>query len=159
MTMAEILTGTGVSILVDDEDFSSLPKTGWYIQDGYARRSQRVGPRSEGKQLLISMHRQIMGLQPGDKRQVDHINRNRLDNRRCNLRICTKDENSRNRTMHSNNLLGVKGVSAHGNKFRSEIQINKRRIYLGLHPTVELAKEFYDLAAQMIHGEFASEGA
>lgn len=157
--MAEILTKSGVSILVDDEDFSMLPKTGWYIQDGYARRSQRIGPRIEGKQLLISMHRQIMGLLPGDKRQVDHINRNRLDNRRSNLRICTKDENCRNRTVHSNNLLGLKGVSAHGNKFRSEIQINKRRIYLGLHPTAELAKEFYDLAAQMIHGEFASEGA
>lgn len=154
--MAEIYTSKGIAILVDDEDFASLPKSGWYIQGGYARRTQRIGPRKEGKMLLIAMHRLILGLDAGDRRQVDHINGNPLDNRRCNLRICHKDENSRNRRVHKNNRLGIKGVSAHGNKFRSEIAVNKRRIYLGLFPTAELANEFYALAAELVHGEFAS---
>lgn len=154
--MAKILTKRGVAIIVDDEDFAALPPNGWYLKDGYAQRSKRIGPRKEGKKIIIPMHRMIMGLEAGDPRQVDHVNGDTLDNRRANLRICSKDENCRNRRVHSNNRLGIKGVSAHGDKFRSEIQINKRRIYLGLHDTAELANEFYALAAEMLHGEFAS---
>lgn len=155
--MAEIRTSKGDIILVDDEDFTLLNQRAWQINDsGYAIRSQRVGPRKDGKKIQLAIHRVILGLEHGDTRQVDHINGDPLDNRRANLRICSKDENARNRRVHSNNRLRVKGVSAHGNKFRSEIQIDKRRIYLGLHETAELANEFYALAAEMLHGEFAS---
>lgn len=157
--MAEIKTKRGDVILVDDEDYAELASRSWFVDgNGYAKRTQRVGPRREGRQITIPMHRHIVGLDGNDRRQVDHINGNPLDNRRANLRICSKDENSRNRRVHSNNRLGIKGVSRHGLKFRSEIQINKRRIYLGLHDTAELANEFYSLAAEMLHGEFANAG-
>lgn len=155
--MAVIMTTRGEEIVVDDADFEALNVRKWQVSaDGYARRSQRVGPRKEGRKLPIVMHRLIMGLSFGDGLEVDHINGNRLDNRRANLRVCLKRENARNRPTHRNNRLGVKGVSAHGKKFRSEIQIDKRRIYLGLHETAELAAEFYSLAADMVHGEFAN---
>jgi len=155
--MAEIRTKRGDVILVDDEDYANLSSKVWFVDGyGYAKRTQRVGPRREGKQITIPMHRYILGMESGDSRQVDHINGNPMDNRRANLRICSKDENCRNRRVHSNNRLGIKGVSAHGDKFRSEIQVNKRRVYLGLHDTAELANEFYALAAEMLHGEFAS---
>lgn len=155
--MREIFTRKGERIIVDDKDFADLSKQPWFIDTGgYARRTKRIGPRKEGKKIIIAMHRYLLGMEAGDSRQVDHINGDRLDNRRENLRICSKDENSRNRRVHSNNRLGVKGVSPHGHKFRSEIQVNNRRVYLGLHDTAELANEFYALAAEMLHGEFAS---
>lgn len=157
--MAELRTKRGDVILVDDEDFMALSKPSWHVtSDGYAKRTVRIGRRSEGKKITVAIHRQILGLERGDARQVDHINGNKLDNRRCNLRICLKDENARNRKTNANNQLGYKGVSRHGLKSRVEIQSHVRRVYLGLHPTAELANEFYALAAEMLHGEFANAG-
>lgn len=76
---------------VDAENYAHLSLHAWHITRGYARRHvPRPGVGT------IAMAREIMGLAPGDERVIDHINRDRLDNRRSNLRIVTRAVNGRN---------------------------------------------------------------
>jgi hypothetical protein len=89
-----------------------------------------------------------------DKYQVDHINLNKLDNRRDNLRMCTPAENLRNvgaRNRHSN----YKGVRFYKNRWVAEIGINYQHVYLGRFKLEEEAAKAYDKAARELHGEFA----
>lgn len=82
--------GAGKFALVDDADLEWLSAWSWHLApNGYAARGGSTGGRA-------LMHRQILGLEPGDGKQGDHINRDRLDNRRENLRVVTAAENSRN---------------------------------------------------------------
>lgn len=72
--------------LVDDEDYETVSAHRWYLgKNGYVMRGRAV-----------YLHRQLLGLAHGDRRQGDHWNLNRLDNRRGNLRICTDGENKQN---------------------------------------------------------------
>lgn len=79
---------------------------------------------------------------------IDHINRNRFDNRISNLREATQSQNSINRG--TKNKTGLKGVYPSGAKYRALIQIN-----LGIFDTPELAHQAYSKAARELHGEFA----
>lgn len=80
--------------LVDDEDYPMLAQHRWHLsRSGYAVRTL---PRNGGTPGASYMHREVLGLDTGDRRQGDHINRNRLDNRRANLRIATDAENRQN---------------------------------------------------------------
>ncbi|MCR4341996.1 MAG: HNH endonuclease [Gemmatimonadaceae bacterium] len=79
--------------LVDIEDFEALSAYHWSCdRNGYARRFE--GPR-KGRRC-ISMHRQILDLTLGDGLEGDHINGERLDNRRANLRVVTHAQNGQN---------------------------------------------------------------
>jgi hypothetical protein len=94
---------------------------------------------------------------PDPDQQVDHRNRSRLDNRRCNLRVCTSEENTHNSSKPCTNRSGFKGVSWHrkGQKWQAHIRANRRNMYLGLFSDVEDAALAYDAAAREHHGEFA----
>lgn len=93
-------------ILVDDEDFEYLNQWKWSItQAGYALRAYRI----KGKLVNIYMHRLLINAPKG--KFVDHINHNRSDNQRANLRLCTSYQNSLNHKLKSNSLAGIKGVS------------------------------------------------
>jgi hypothetical protein len=84
--------------LVDDDDYDWLVDEGpWGLLNvGYAGRSLRkVNSRYIPRTTL--MHRLILGLERGDRRQTDHIDRNRLNNQRWNLRIVTQAQNCQNR--------------------------------------------------------------
>jgi hypothetical protein len=86
-----------VFALVDEDDFPALIRHRWRLDSrGYAVRNVRYGPRREGRQRAILMHREILGLRPGDGVKTDHRNRDPLDNRRENLRVCTYAENNQN---------------------------------------------------------------
>jgi hypothetical protein len=87
---------------------------------------------------------------------VDHINGNKLDNRRSNLRICTQAENQRNRGKQRNNVSGHKGVTwyARTSKWRVSIVLNKKHIHLGYFNLVSEAQKAYENAATEYHGEF-----
>ena len=73
--------------------------------------------------------------------EVDHIDRNTLNNRRENLRICTRQENSRNKTKQRNNTSGYKGVSwdKAKKKWRAFISVDKKQIFLGRYDNIEEA--------------------
>jgi len=119
----------------------------WYYHSGYA------GRRCAGGMRLI-MHRVIMN--PPKSMLVDHKNRNTLDNRRCNLRICSRSQNNSN-CIDKNNGDHFKGIWFHkqSQKWCAEIMINSKRIYLGIFITPEEAALVYNEAAKKYFGEFA----
>ena len=95
-------------MLVDKEDQWILDRQNWYIgTSGYVQRPLNF---SDGKRRTVLFHRLICGLRKGDKRQVDHINGNKLDNRRVNLRICTRRQNHYNQQHRRANKTGYRGV-------------------------------------------------
>lgn len=102
--------------LVDDEDYESLARWRWSADaDGYAIRTWRD---ADGRGHTVRMHRAVLGLQLGDPRLVDHINRDRLDNRKQNLRFTDRIGSAQNRgprtRNHSSRFRGVSFVPATG---------------------------------------------
>lgn len=118
----------------------------------YARTSL---PTVKGKQTHTSMHRFLLGLQPGEKGKGDHRNLNPLDCRSRNLRIATDAQNARNCRLPAHNTSGFKGVSRYKGKFMARIRVNDKLIHLGTYLTAESAHEAYCHAAKLHHGEFA----
>ncbi len=145
--------------LVNDIDYPKLSKYKWHIMKkasiyhlGYAQRSIY----KNGKIYSIFMHREIMGLVRGDKRQIDHINHNGLDNRRCNLRICTSAENHYNRkkTKGTSKYKGV--MLCKYDRWRAMIVKNRKNYYLGYFDNEIEAAKIYDKKANELFGEFAN---
>jgi hypothetical protein len=136
-------------ILVDPQDAHFLSEYKWYLNaQGYVARCE--------KRKYISLHRTILGL--SDRHvYVDHINGNRLDNRRANLRTCSHAENLRNRGKPTSNTSGFKGVSFHkrSGKWRADIKVDYKAVWLGLYDTSLQAHEAYKEAAARLHGGFA----
>jgi hypothetical protein len=100
---AFIMLGHGRFALVDLEDVGFLSNYVWHLQKrGYAARLQRVPWRTSCK--IIYMHRAILGLQGGDRVECDHVNRDKIDNRRCNLRVCQRFQNNANRTKRNQKI-------------------------------------------------------
>lgn len=157
--MKEISLTRGLVTFVDDDDFESLSLFRWYAtSERYVARIA-PDPMRPGKRTHYPMHRVIMGLGRGDKRQIDHIDGNTLNNQKANLRICTVAENLRNRGTHRTNTSGFKGVSRGSkNSWRAQIEHAGKQYKLGSFPSPELAHEFYCLAADMLHGEFSNHG-
>jgi hypothetical protein len=146
--MKEIPITRGKVALVDDEDYEYLTQTSWCcLNNGYAMRGRKDVPEL--------MHRIIMNAK--DREYVDHINHNRLDNRKCNLRIATKTQNEANKKLQRNSTSGYKGVSLEKrtNRWVAYIGSNKNRKYLGLYASKEEAAKAYNKAAIELYGEFA----
>jgi len=91
---------------------------------------------------------------------IDHINRDPLDNRLANLRVATRSENNANTGLRRNNTSGFKGVSFHkkAGRWQARMTVNGRGRSLGLYATPEAAHAAYAAAAQTVHGEFAYRG-
>jgi hypothetical protein len=85
---------SGVVVSIDDDN-AHLAEFAWYVDSyGYVARS---GPRVNGRQAKVYLAREVLGLVSGDGTEADHINRDRLDNRRENLRVVTQGQNKQNR--------------------------------------------------------------
>ena len=132
--MKEIELTQGKVALVHDMDYKWLNYNKWYAflngRNWYAgRRGGCVG----GKRHNILMHREIMGLEHGDGFEIDHINRDGLDNRRENLRIVSRTTNQRNHRLLVTNKSGYNGVHLDNNtnKWRAQIWFDGSSIKLG----------------------------
>lgn len=142
----------GKFAVVDAEDYDWLAKYKWFVsQSGnsfYAMRSRR------GTKVL--MHRQIMNASNG--LLVDHIDGNGLNNRRCNLRLCTRYQNSCNSRPYKNNLYSkYKGVNwdKRYNRWYARIHKLGKRFFLGSFDNEIDAAKAYDKKAKELFGEFA----
>lgn len=142
-------------VLVDEEEYDYLSQFRWTKATvGYAVRSHK------GESIL--MHRELMGLVKGDGKLVDHKNHNKLDNRKENLRICTKLENQvhqrakkrKDGSSHSK----YKGVSRRSTNsvrpWRCRVTYKGKETTKYFETEIEAAKEYNRLATE-IHGEFA----
>ena len=139
--------------LVDDEDFDYLNQFKWYALNGkYVSRAYTM---KNGKQRGLLMHRLIMNAPK--EMEIDHINGNGLDNQRDNLRVCKKSENLWNSGKSKNNKSGYKGVcwSKVIKKWRVQIMINGKLIYLGVFKNIKDAAMAYKEASLKYHGKFA----
>lgn len=110
----------------------------WHWKVGYAARSVWDGERNS----LVYLHRQIMGSKPGDRMDVDHINRDKLDNRRSNLRVLSHRENQ-------HNYPSLKGTSKYRGvswrkdtlKWSAKVQVDGRTVHLGSYLDEEEAAQ------------------
>ncbi len=151
--MKEIKLTQGKLAIVDDEDYEYLNKYKW----GFHRTKTNNYAISSHRGIDLKMHRLILGLTKGDKKEVDHINRNGLDNRKENLRLCTRQQNCYNRQPQHGRTSKYKGVSwfAESKKWRALIMNNGILIHLGLFENEIDAVRVYDKAAKELFGEFA----
>ena len=101
------------------------------------------------------MHREIANTPDGY--ETDHIDGNKLNNTRANLRICTHAENHRNVGLRSTNTSGYKGVSFYKryNRWRARIWANDRLVFLGYFDSALEAACAYNNSAMLHYGEFA----
>ena len=99
--MKRIKLTQGKYALVDDWNYDWLNLWKWCAEhSGRSWYAVRQSPRKHYKRHQIRMHREILGLEFGDGRQADHRNRNGLDNRERNIRICSSSTNLRNRASY-----------------------------------------------------------
>lgn len=143
--------GEGKFTLVDDADFERLSQYKWRCDaTGYARYS--VYDKLKKTIQTVLMHRII--LDTPDDLHTDHINGDRLDNRRSNLRIATCQQNSANRKAQGKASI-FKGVTLHRGLWRAQICVNLTGIHLGYFLTQRAAAQAYNDAAIELFGEFA----
>lgn len=149
--MMKIQLTKGKETIVDDENYEKLSKFKWVLSDnGYAIR---WGTKSERK--TVFMHCQIIERPKGF--EVDHINGDRLDNRRENLRIVTLEQNRFNRKKQLGTSSIFKGVQWHKchKKWIACIRFRKKLIHLGYYDSEQEAALAYNNAATRYFGEYA----
>lgn len=146
-----------VSFMIDADDYDRVMQHVWKYELHCRSKKPYIISYIMPKQRTY-LHRFIIQIQREDKRQVDHINLDPADNRKCNLRICERGaQNAINRPKQKNNTSGYKGVffRKDTNRFRAAIRVNQKLIHLGHFSTAEEAALCYNEAAVKYFGEFA----
>lgn len=144
----KVITKKGEEILIDEGDFEKVKKYSWCIsKTGY--------PVANINGKATKLHRYLLNIEVPEV-IVDHINRNKLDNRRNNLRTCTALENARNTTVSKNNKTGYLGISTTPQgKYRARIMVNRKEIRLGNYDKIEDAIKARKQAEIKYFGQFA----
>jgi hypothetical protein len=143
-----------------DEIDGDLIERHWFVHPSvtaYTSYLQRMvyTPSTYDEKIHTVIIERMLGRALLKGEEVDHINRNGLDNRRENLRLATRSQNMANKTVYLTNKLGVKGVYLRNNRYRAQIQVEGRKIMLGTFDTLDEAREAYKQAAVKHFGEFA----
>ncbi len=142
----------GLYAIVDDDCYLTLSKLNWRAFKSnntfYAVRDIR----RDGKKAIEFMHHLIV--QRKDGYQVDHKDRDGLNNVRENLRPCSHSENMRNRRCKSDSSTGLKGVTPFNGRYQARISVHGKRHFLGYYNSAQEAHEAYISASVRLHGEF-----
>jgi predicted RNA methylase len=156
--MKEIVLSNGMVTLVDDVDYEKLKDINWHYKPsrytGYAYMNIK---NADGKKTTRKMHTVIMNTPAGF--QIDHKDRDGLNNQRDNLRVATYGQNQANigkqTRLTSSRFKGV-GWDAHRQKWNAHIKVDQVMKNLGRFSTEEAAARAYNEAARVAFGEFAS---
>lgn len=131
---------------VDDELFDFLSHWRWHFDGKYARRNIRVN----GELVHIYMHKVVAGFDG----KVDHWDLDQLNNQKHNLRPCTTQTNAVNSKKAPNKSSTFKGVSKSGNRWRSQLTYNNKKVYDAMLPNERWAAMAADLNSYALFGEF-----
>jgi hypothetical protein len=146
------------------------PKTGifiWLVDKQRGMKGRRAGYKINRGYIMIGVNRKpylahrlawlyIYGKWPKD--QIDHINRDRLDNRITNLREATQAQNAWNAKMRVDNLVGVKGIKKTlSGRYEARLQSGGKYRHLGTFKTKREAAMVVALKRLVLHGDFARQ--
>lgn len=156
--MKKIPLSKGKFAIVDNKNYKFLMQWHWHINaDGYAVRNSEY---IKGKRrTTIQMSREIVNAPNGVK--VDHLDTDRLNNRRRNLRLANDLENGRNRNPNRNTSSKYKGVTWMDRLNKWQAQLGSKKgdkrvnIYLGVFTSEDQAALAYNKSARKLHGKFA----
>ncbi len=146
----------GQQTIIDDEDWDKVNHINWCADKDTANPGKYyVRGLNKATNKKVRLHRYLSNAPKG--MEVDHINGNTLDNRKCNLRICTKSQNQMNRGKTKKNKSGYKGVSwcTSCNGWKAYLWTGEKNLYLGLFSFKKEAALAYNRASIKHHGEFA----
>ena len=135
-------------VKIDDEDIPIISAYTWYPSWSGKRFYIKAWYKGHG----VYLHRVLCGAKLGE--EVDHVNTDSLDNRKMNLRICSRVENAMNRGKVRRNTSGYKGVSW-DRGWLSQIQFRGKHFNLGRYSTPEEAHLAYQKKARELAGDFA----
>lgn len=146
------LTGTEDKMICDLDDLEMLKKSTWAKNaKGYAKCRKKT----DGKMKTVLAHRLVMNALKGQI--VDHINRNRLDNRKSNLRIVDTKANRVHAELRPGNNSGYAGVERKKNSWVAMITIDGKYSVIGRFPTKEEAIKARRKAEMDIYGVYSNE--
>ncbi len=141
-----------IILKMDNDDWEKCSKLTWH----YAKNkdSKYIQTRVKGK--MIKLHRYIMNIDNSNL-LVDHISRDTLDNRKSNLRICTYQQNSFNKSIRIDNTSGITVISFHNinKKWRAKIKYNNLTIHLGYFEDINEALINRRVAEEILFGEYS----
>ena len=133
---------------IDIDSIKKIKRHKWYLSGtGYAETHINGN--------TVRMQHIIMGVEVNKKRIVDHKDRDKLNNRKSNYRVCSFAKNLLNSGMKKNNTSGYKGVFKEGKKWQARIGVDGENIRLGLFKDKREAAKAYNAGAIKHHGEFA----
>lgn len=145
--------GKGEFVLVDDNDFDKVSSFSWSLNtNGYAVSSRYS--KETKKSVSFYLHRFLLGVEGKKHIEVDHINRNKLDNRIKNLRVCTRRDNSCNKSQKIG-ISGFRGVWKNHNGWQAVLKFRGERMCLGTYEDKKEAAKKWNEVAKKYHGEFA----
>lgn len=144
----------GIYTIIDDDDYEKVSQHRWHVTRHSNTKRYIIQMYLNGERFTLwsFIYGNTNGL------EIDHINRNIFDNRKCNLRTCSRVDNIRNREKLITNTSGYKGVTYHKHSkcWVAQIHKNGKQIVVGRSKNDPIAAAIaYDNAAREIHGKFA----